>query len=67
MEVTGRRERKRKQLLDDIKEERGYWKLTGDCTRSHSIEILFGRVLDLCKIYYGMNVVVNVLFSICNK
>jgi hypothetical protein len=25
--VTGRRGRRRKQLLDDCKEERGYWKL----------------------------------------
>jgi hypothetical protein len=27
IEVTGRRERRRKQLLDDLKETRGYWKL----------------------------------------
>jgi len=27
IEVTGRRGRRRKQLLDDIKERRGYWKL----------------------------------------
>ena len=27
MEVTVRRERRRKQLLDDRKETRGYWKL----------------------------------------
>jgi hypothetical protein len=27
MEMTGRRERRRKQLLDDIKEKRRYWKL----------------------------------------
>jgi hypothetical protein len=27
MEVTGRRGRKRKQLLDDLKETRGHWKL----------------------------------------
>ena len=26
-EVTGRRGRRRKQLLDDLKEMRGYWKL----------------------------------------
>jgi hypothetical protein len=25
--VTGRQGRKRKQLLDDLKEKRGYWKL----------------------------------------
>jgi hypothetical protein len=27
MEVTGRRGRRRKQLLDDLKEMRGYWML----------------------------------------
>ena len=27
IEVTGRRGRKRKQLLDDLKGTRGYWKL----------------------------------------
>jgi hypothetical protein len=27
IEVTGRRGRRRKQLLDDLKEKRGYWKL----------------------------------------
>jgi hypothetical protein len=27
IEMTGRQGRKRKQLLDDLKETRGYWKL----------------------------------------
>jgi hypothetical protein len=27
IEITGRRERRRKQLLDDLKEQRRYWKL----------------------------------------
>jgi hypothetical protein len=27
IEMTGRRGRRRKQLLDDFKEKRGYWKL----------------------------------------
>jgi hypothetical protein len=27
IEVTARRGRRRKQLLDDLKEKRGYWKL----------------------------------------
>ena len=26
IEVTGRRERRRKQLLNDLKEKKGYWK-----------------------------------------
>jgi hypothetical protein len=27
IEMTGRRGRRRKQLLDDLKEKKGYWKL----------------------------------------
>ena len=30
VEVTGRRRRRSKQLLDDVKEKRGYWKLKGE-------------------------------------
>jgi hypothetical protein len=30
IEVTGRRERRRKQLLDDLKEMKGYWKFEGE-------------------------------------
>jgi hypothetical protein len=37
IEVTGRRGR-RKELLDVLKEKRGYWKLTGGNTRSDSLE-----------------------------
>jgi hypothetical protein len=32
IEVTGRRARRRKKLLDDLKEKRGYWKLEIGCT-----------------------------------
>jgi hypothetical protein len=52
MEVTGRRERRRKQLLDDIKETRGYWELEEealDCTLRRTC---FGRG---CESDYGMN------------
>jgi ribosomal protein L35 len=30
IKMTGRRERRRKQLLNDLKEMRGYWKLNED-------------------------------------
>jgi hypothetical protein len=30
IEVTGRGERRRKQLLDDLKETKGYWKFEGE-------------------------------------
>jgi hypothetical protein len=37
IEMTGRRGRRHKQLLDNLKDKRGYWKLRGD-TKSHSVE-----------------------------
>ena len=37
IEVVGRRGR-RKELLEVLKEERGYWKLTGGSTRSDTLE-----------------------------
>jgi hypothetical protein len=38
IEVTGRRGRRRKQLLDDLKETRGYWKFKRGSSRSHCVE-----------------------------
>jgi hypothetical protein len=38
IEVTGRRGRSRKQLLDDFKETRGYRKLKRGSTASHCME-----------------------------
>jgi len=43
MEVTGRRGRKRKQLLDDHKEKRAYWKLKGEALDRTLWRIRFGR------------------------
>jgi hypothetical protein len=45
IEVTGRRERRRKQLLDDLKEKRRYWKLKAGAVSLW--RILFGRAVDL--------------------
>jgi len=42
--VFGRRGRRRKQLLDDIKETRGYWKLKQD---SVSVELTLKEAMDL--------------------
>jgi hypothetical protein len=44
MEVTGRLERRRKQLLGEVKEKRGYFKLNGEALdrtlrRSQDVEI----------------------------
>ena len=41
--VTGRQGRRREQLLDDLKEKRGYWHLKRRSTRSHFVKNCFGR------------------------
>jgi hypothetical protein len=41
--VTGRQGRRREQLLDDLKEKRGYWHLKRGSIRSQSVENCFGR------------------------
>jgi len=41
--VTGRRGRRYKQLLDDVKERRGYGKLKGEPLDSSVCGIRFGR------------------------
>jgi len=40
--VTGRRERRGTQLLDEVKETRRYWKLRGN-TNFHTVGTRFGR------------------------
>jgi hypothetical protein len=42
IEVTGRQSRTHKQLLNDLKEERGYWKLNEEA-RNHIHRTRFGR------------------------
>jgi hypothetical protein len=44
IEGTGRRGRRRKQLLDDLMEKRGYWKLKEDSLDRTLWGTLFGRV-----------------------
>jgi hypothetical protein len=43
IDVTGRQGRRRKQLLDDLKERRGYWKLKGDALDRTLWRIRFER------------------------
>ena len=43
VEGTGRRRRRPKQLLDDLKEIRGYWKLMGEALHRRLWRIRFGR------------------------
>jgi hypothetical protein len=44
IEITGRRGRRRKQLLDDLKEKRRYWKLKGEALDRTLWRTRFGRV-----------------------
>jgi hypothetical protein len=43
IEMTGRRERRRKQLLDDLKEKKRYWKLKEEALDRTLWRTLFGR------------------------
>jgi len=43
-EVTGRRGRRRKQLLDHLEETRGYWKLTKEALDHNLWSTCFGKV-----------------------
>jgi len=43
IEVTGRRGRRRQQLLDDLKENRGYWKLKVEALDRSLWRTRFGR------------------------
>jgi len=47
--VTGRRRRRRKQLVDTRKERRGYWKLKEE-TLDHTVwRTGFGKTMDLSQ------------------
>jgi hypothetical protein len=46
--MTGRPGRRRKQLLDDLNEERRHWKLK-DKTRSHPVENSLWKRLRTCR------------------
>ena len=47
VEVTGRRERRRKELLADLKEKRGYWKLKEEAIGITVKNSLWKRFMDL--------------------
>ena len=49
IEVTGRRGRRRKQLLDDLKEKRGYCKLKEEALDRTVWRTGFGRVVVLSQ------------------
>jgi hypothetical protein len=43
IKMTGRRGRRRKQLLDDLKEKRGYWKVKEEALDRSQWRTRFGR------------------------
>jgi hypothetical protein len=45
--VMGRRKRRRKQLLDDLKERTGYWKLKQEALGRTVLRTGFGEAVDL--------------------
>jgi hypothetical protein len=47
IEVKGRRERRRRKLLDNLKERRGYYHLKEEALDSKMLRVRFGRGLDL--------------------
>jgi hypothetical protein len=47
IEIMGRRDRKPKQLLDDLKEKRGYRKLKKEALDSNMCITRFGKAVDL--------------------
>jgi len=56
MEVMVRRGRRRKQLVDNLKETTGYWKFKRGSTRSHSVDKSLWKMLWVCcNTDYGMN------------
>ena len=55
IEVTTRRVRRRQQLLDDLKENRGYWKLKEDALDRSLWRTRFGRGYGPLVTDYRMN------------
>jgi hypothetical protein len=55
IEMTGRRGRKRKQLLDDLKETRSYWNLKEEALDLVLWRTGFGRGYGLVVRDYGIN------------
>ena len=50
IEVTRRRGRRRKKLLDDLKDRRGYCQFEGGSSRSHYVQESFWKRLWTCRL-----------------
>jgi hypothetical protein len=55
IEMTGRKGRRCKQLLDDLKEKRGYWKLKEEALDRSHWRSRFGRGYGPVVRHYRMN------------
>ena len=55
IEVTGRRRRKRRNLLDDLQEMRGYWKMKNEVLDLTVWRTRFGRGYGCVEGVYRMN------------
>jgi hypothetical protein len=55
LEVTGREGRRRKQLLGDLKETSGYWKLKGEAPDRSMENCLWKRLWSCRKSDFGMS------------
>jgi hypothetical protein len=53
--VTERKGRRRRKLLDDLKETRGYWKVKEEALDRTGCRTRFGRGYGPVKTDYGMN------------
>jgi hypothetical protein len=49
IEVTGRRGRRHKQLLEDLKEKKGYWKLKETAVDPTVWRTLFWKTVDVLE------------------
>jgi GR25 family glycosyltransferase involved in LPS biosynthesis len=52
IDLTGRRGKRSKQLLDDLKEKRRILEIERGCTRSHCVEYLIGKRLWASRATY---------------
>jgi hypothetical protein len=65
--VTGRQGRRCKQLLDDLKENRGYWKLKAEAVDHTVWRTRFGRAFEsLGKTDYVLNGSTRMKYSACS-
>jgi len=55
MELTGRRGRKLKQLLEELKEQGGYWDLKREVLDCAMEKLIWRNLWTCLKTAYGMN------------